>query len=339
MTRTAAETVATLRNGILAALRPLLAGAPTVALLEYPEYPNPGDSAIWLGTLALLRTLGVPDPVYTTEERAHDAHEMATRLGDGIVLLQGGGSFGDLWPTMQAFREAVVAGAPTNRVVQLPQSVHFEHPDGLARARAVFGAHPDLTFLARDESSAVAARGLGVAVGRCPDLALLLDLPPAPPTAPHEVVWLGRGDHEAARAAAPPAVLPPAVEVVDWTSPPRTAWYRRLSRRSRRLRRARRPSRRRRDRLMAAYEPVARERVAHATSVLDRGRVVVTDRLHGHILCLLRGQPHVLLDNSYGKVRRFHEAWTRDVEGTRFAASGEEALDLARDLLRRAVGA
>ncbi|XP_048247973.1 glucose-6-phosphate/phosphate translocator 2, chloroplastic-like [Haliotis rufescens] len=39
---------------------------------------------------------------------------------------------------------------------------------------------------------------------------------------------------------------------------------------------------------------------------LQRGRVVITDRLHGHILSTLLGIPHVILDNNYHKVSSYH---------------------------------
>ena len=166
---------------------------------------------------------------------------------------------------------------------------------------------------------------------------LCLDVPPVAPDAPEKIVWITRGDAEALAANAPPATLPPSVLLRDWIQPPRTFAYRRLSRRSKRLRRGleRRGSAhgRGRQKLMDTYEPVARERLAYATSILDQGRVVITDRLHGHILCLLRRQPHVLLDNSYGKLTRFQRAWTQDAEGIRLAASVTEALALAEALL------
>jgi pyruvyl transferase EpsO len=73
--------------------------------------------------------------------------------------------------------------------------------------------------------------------------------------------------------------------------------------------------------------------VSTALDLLCRGRVAVTDRLHGHILCTLLGVPHVLLDNSYGKLRRFHDAWTSDSPLTRIATSAAEAEELALSLL------
>jgi pyruvyl transferase EpsO len=38
--------------------------------------------------------------------------------------------------------------------------------------------------------------------------------------------------------------------------------------------------------------------------------VVITDRLHAHLLALLLDIPHAALDNSYGKLGRFLDAWT-----------------------------
>ena len=49
--------------------------------------------------------------------------------------------------------------------------------------------------------------------------------------------------------------------------------------------------------------------------MLSTGGLVVTDRLHAHILSLLLDIPHVLLDNSYGKVAGFADQWTGDYAG------------------------
>ena len=43
--------------------------------------------------------------------------------------------------------------------------------------------------------------------------------------------------------------------------------------------------------------------------MLARGRICLTDRLHVHVLCTLMGIPHIVLDNSYGKIRSFADCW------------------------------
>ena len=61
------------------------------------------------------------------------------------------------------------------------------------------------------------------------------------------------------------------------------------------------------------------------------GRVVVTAGLDRHILCLLLGIPHLLLGDSYGKLRGFHAAWTHGAPDVRFASEPGEVSALARE--------
>ncbi len=85
--------------------------------------------------------------------------------------------------------------------------------------------------------------------------------------------------------------------------------------------------------LASTFEPLANEWVDRGASLLKQGRVVVTDRLHGHILALLLGVPHVLLDNSTGKVRSTYDTWTSSSPNVAFAESSEDALAAATRFL------
>jgi pyruvyl transferase EpsO len=77
---------------------------------------------------------------------------------------------------------------------------------------------------------------------------------------------------------------------------------------------------------------LASERLVRGCVMLSQGRLVVTDRLHAHILCLMMGIPHVLVDNNYGKVRSFVDTWTRGAPGMRFCSDWSDA-DRARQAL------
>ncbi len=66
---------------------------------------------------------------------------------------------------------------------------------------------------------------------------------------------------------------------------------------------------------------------------LQRGRVVISDRLHGHILSVLLGIPHVILDNSYHKVTSYHRSWTQSLDNVMVASTGEEALSMAIEII------
>ncbi len=325
----AAPLVAELRVRLLEALRPLVAGAPRVALLDFPAHSNVGDSAIWLGALALLRDLGLPAPCYCCDADSYDRALLARRLGRGTILFTGGGSFGDLWERHLLFRERVVRDFPHAPIVQLPESVHFERHDSLGRARATFDAHGGVTIMVRDrESLELVRREFRARAVLAPDVAFALGALGGTGTPVHDVLWLKRGDREDRWSGR----VPGGAAAADWIAEPRTARIRRhdavrrFVERHARLRALSHPV------LERSYPAVARERLMRGAALLSSARVVVTDRLHGHIVSLLLGIPHVVLDNSYGKLHRFAAAWTAGSPLVRLASTPDEAAAHAREL-------
>lgn len=326
-----ADLVDTLRRRVLSVLGPLLAGRRITAMIDFPNYPNVGDSAIYLGQLAALRSLGIPRPRFICDFRTYDRRALARALGDGVILLTGGGSFGDLRPTAQECREDILRSFPTHEVIQLPQTLHFSGPAALDRARRMVNAHERFVLLVRDHRShEIARRAFDAPTHLCPDMAFCLGPMSRVGSPSRPVLWLSRSDMERAPAAAPDA----ADAVVEWLDEPATTL--------RRVNYALMGATRRgtagipwRRLLIATYEPLARQRLRRGLALLSSGRLVITDRLHGHILSLLLDIPHVLLDDANGKVSSFHETWTRGADGVAFARSAGEARELAERLSMR----
>lgn len=329
MEHPAAALVAGLEARIAATLDGALAGTSRLALLDFPDYANVGDSAIYLGTLAFLRRRYGVSPHYVCRPDTFSATDLGRRLGDGAVLLQGGGNFGDLWPVHQEFREVALRALRGRRVIQLPQSIHFRERDALRRAAAAIAAHGDVLLLVRDRRSADLARSaFPCEVRLCPDMAFALGAldRPAPPR--HDLMLLLRDDRE--RAGTGTAAVPADAVRTDW---PPDGGGRRALRLRRALKLAATAPRRALDRheqRSCFYEALARRRLAGGLALLASGRQVITDRLHGHILCLLLGIPHVALDNSYGKLGGVIEAWTAGSDLLARAGDLSEALALCR---------
>jgi pyruvyl transferase EpsO len=84
--------------------------------------------------------------------------------------------------------------------------------------------------------------------------------------------------------------------------------------------------------LAAAWEALARDRVAFGHRLLSRPRAMVTDRLHAHVFAVLLGLPHVVLDTGYGKIEGFWKTWTHASAVARRATTVEEALGVAEEL-------
>lgn len=319
-----------LRASLRATLFPLVEGHRACALIDFPDHSNVGDSAIWAGEMALLADAGV-EVGYRCDTETYNRRQLGRSVPAGPIFIHGGGNLGDLWRTHQRLREKVVQDFPDRPIIQLPQTVYFQHPENLAAARQQFDRHVNFTLLVRDQVSLeLARREFRARSFLCPDAALYLGRIHREWRPDVDILWLRREDRESAGSG---VAVPSNVLVCDWLDE-RVPTLRRV-------RRVLRPLAMREPRslgvmnraLAAAYDLQARQRLRDGCRLLSRGRVVITDRLHAHILCLLLGIPHVLLDNSYGKVRRVHETWTADASQVRWAASPAEAVTVARSLL------
>ena len=313
-------------------------GAPC-ALVDFPSHSNVGDSAIWLGEKKVLRRRGVT-VVYVCDGRTYARKHLTKRLGrEGIILIHGGGNLGDLWPAREQFREKIIQDFTDHKIIQLPQSIHFAKSENLKQAKVVFNAHPDLTILVRDTHSFEMAKNEFSAKSiLCPDLAFALDRPSRPSLPESEMVWLSRTDKESMGFALDDTSKNSKgapLNKTDWLGERPTLTHKlytfvkgRIERRPTYLGWCS-------GFLSQGYDWIANQRLERGYRALSRGRVVITDRLHGHILSLLLGIPHVLLDNNYGKLRRFYETWTSQSSLTFWATSPEQARTLAEKLLRQ----
>ena len=296
------------------------------ALLDFPNHANVGDSAIWLGTMAYCRDHRGREPRYVSSIDAFSESRLRAALPEGPVLVHGGGNFGDLWPRHQEFREQLLERFPDREIIQLPQSIHFEDPGRAARTARAIAGHGRFRLFVRDRPSYdFAAAHFDCEVAPCPDMALFLGaLDRNPPEV--DVLYLLRTDRERAVQEGV-GRTGYTFRVADWLVENRTFMEVEHLRSM-----VREMLRGRWDRLAlrtAGYEAAARARVLRGCRLLSSGRAVITDRLHAHILSLLLGIPHAVLDNSYGKLGRFLEAWTGDAAGVHRTGSIGDAEDWA----------
>ena len=307
----------------------LIPGMPT-ALLDFPDHSNVGDSAIWAGEIIALREAG-HDIRYTCDVTSFNESALRWRMPFGQILLHGGGNFGTVWPIYQAFREAIIQRFPDYRIVQLPQTIHFESELALGRTQRRLSAHPDFWLMVRDHrSEAIARDQLRVTTLLCPDSALMLKgrLERHRPTV--DVLVLARTDKEAGQAHLKDFALERhQVSCTDWLDEPQTPLKQltqlaKKTARSRwgRVRKVQQAGHR-------AFQALAWERVQRGARLLSQGRVVVTDRLHAHILCMVLQIPHIVLDNSYGKLSEFIRCWYREDPLLSLVTSRQEAEEVA----------
>lgn len=332
------EILRTLRAEIDRVLVPLIQGHERhICLIDPPNYSNVGDSAILLGELAFLKARFPRSRIsfFDIDSYSERCESLIDRAS--IILLNGGGNFGDVYPRQQELRLRLLMRFPDKRIVQLPQSIWFTDPANIARTAKAIASHGDFHLLARDRAShAFATENFACRAWLSPDMAFWLDLIPKVPT--HDVFCLLRSDKEAVadRRAIDDAVRDhtASFEARDWLDEPNTVtrWldHRLLwqTQRSPRLTWALMPV------MLAARRRYAQDRVGAGIELLSRGRLVVTDRLHAHIMCCLLGIPHLMFDSLDGKVSSLYRTWSHAFESASLIAEMRQlhaALDASRN--------
>jgi pyruvyl transferase EpsO len=319
------DLIGALQAQIHQTLAPYFDGSP-FAIVDFPDIRNVGDSAIWLGEIAYLdsRQAGAR-PAYVSRMWDFSADELARAVGDGVIFIHGGGNFGDIWESHQDFREMILERFPHNRIVQFPQSIHFNSQERLEKAARIAERHKNFTLLVRDwESKEIAERRLGLDAPLCPDMAFCIGpiTRAGPPREP--ILAMLRDDSEAAGLDRSSVN---GVQVEDWI----TEWRPgvRLSKLLGLASTAVRTPRSAPPRFHMLHA-AARNRLQRGRRQLSKGGVIITDRLHVHIVSLLMGIPHAVLDNSYGKVTRFMNAFSGGTSLTHRSSSLQDALEWAR---------
>lgn len=305
----------------------ILNDAPRVVIIGYPDHSNKGDAAIWVGERILLAHLGIPVVAIVSTLTDYNATKIRDRIGDdGVVLLHGGGNFGDLYVKQQSLRNAVVKDFRRHKIVSFPQSLYFEKRRTLEAVSKIYSSHPNLVLVARDhESRRVMKEHFSLArIHTTPDVAFMIG------SLQHTNVKVDflvhqREDRESGSVRYGRAFWQDlknsttrgvrsgkgvGFTIMDWIGiDPETV-----------------------DQAID-LDRKAWLRVTAGVDFLSKGKVVITNRLHGHILMTLMGKKHVLLDNIYGKVNRYRRAWTINCPLGVKANNHSEAINLAKQLL------
>ena len=298
-----------------------------IALVDFPKHSNVGDSAIALGELEWFKKNSHLKLAYICDIKRYDRSSLKNVVGDGIIFIHGGGNLGDVWPMCQQFREKIINDFPENRIIQLPQTIHYQTESALEQSKRIFNSHKRLTILVRDKQSFhIAKENFHTDIDLCPDMAFCIG-PVQRKTAPEaDIAALMRTDKETINASY--FKLPENSLVLDWVDEPRTFDLRVntflikiLSNHPARLVFP--------NHLMInAFADLARNRFERGCRLLEKGKIVCTDRLHGHIMALLLDIPHFLSDNFYGKLRNFHSCWTSDSDITCLCTPDEQQKDI-----------
>ena len=219
-----------------------------------------------------------------------------------VITIIGGGNMGAIYPDIEALRQLVIKSFPKNRIVCFPQTLDWDKSlhskRALKRIVKVYSGHPNIHIFARESITYkklvdLFKRHNKMTVGLVPDIVMsstAKDLGASDNEQCSSILTCLRNDKE--------AVLT-------------NEQYQKL------------------DDVLAAtkYNIIKTDTHAGGSGLDDlecskllkdklnqfrSAHLVITDRLHGMILCLLSGTPCLVLPNSNHKIRQTQLDWLRD---------------------------
>lgn len=311
------------------------------SLLNYPDYLNVGDHLIGLGTVFYLTNVLKAKIKYTAAGAADFSGEVMERqVGKAPIILQGGGNLGDLWSDHQEFREQIISNYRDRPIVIMPQSINFESKSNLTKAAAIFNAHPNLTLFIRENSSYEIAikHFYNCLIIKTPDIAFQLlnmsGLISNNTGTNSSILYHCRTDKELKKDFSPASLFGlPNLVTEDWISSEWKIWRSCKSI----LETAQADTEPSPAVFNSLYDPniyrISWTIMHKGIKQFRQHRLIITNRLHGHILCILLGIPHIFLANSYHKNESFYETWTHRIPFCKFVKDPAQIKLAAQELL------
>lgn len=287
-------------------------------------YANLGDLAITYAQREFLKEM-YPDRdiilVPSTETYASMKTLKKIISKDDVITIIGGGNMSDLYWSLESARLFVIKNFKNNKIISFPQTVSFSDTEKgqkcLNTSRKVYSKHKDIVFFLRENNAFTRFKKYfpTVKCELCPDMVLSLKKT-EPRMERNQVVCCLRNDGESyitgaqrksvitqMRSNFDNVVLRDTVDVsVD-----------------------------------ECTEAVFEETLNNFWSMLCSSKVVVTDRLHCMIFCVITGTPCVAIDNSNKKISGVYNEWLGEIDWVKFATDKDidNISELAKDVAEK----
>lgn len=272
-------------------------------LLDLPDYNNIGDHLICKGSLNFLNTLPHKKK-YAASIKLFNPSKIDR---NDLILLQGGGNFGDLWPKHQNFREYIVKNFRHNKIIILPQTIYFQKEKNMKPTVRAFSNHPDLTICVRDWRSYERAKNNFTKnkILLIPDMASYLSckVNKKRTNNPKRVLFMKRRDKELKKSFKIPFIK--NLDTRDWPSF-KYKYYNYI------------PNKHKQQQLY----------LNEGILLMANYDIVISTRLHGSILSVLLDIPTIILDNIYGKNKTYYDTWLNGVSHCYFAHNKQQLLEI-----------
>ncbi len=280
-----------------------------VFLIYTPIHENLGDHAIAIAEMTILDELGIG---YTeiTQAEIHKLKEfgLLRLFNNKKVFINGGGNLGTLWfDVEEAFRSIMIA-APKADILIFPSTIYYEDTDfgrkEFENSKKIYNNHKNLTLYARENISYEIMKNAYKNVKLVPDMVFYLNKCEKNVARNGAVLCL-RKDLERTLREEDELFIYKQIQQLFGDEITKTDMY-------------------------AAHNIPIENRYKELTKKFEQfknAKLVVTDRLHCMIFCVITGTPCIVVNSKSPKVKGCYE-WVKDFEYIKFADNLSNITDL-----------
>lgn len=274
-------------------------GKKKVIITLAADYGNLGDVAITYAQTKMLKEkyMGyeiIELPISQTVLYLKTLKRVCSN--DDIITIVGGGNMGDLYKSIEFFRQLIIKIFPQNKIISFPQTIDFTTTSmggkELKKAKKIYNNHKNLTLLAREKKSFDLMKKYfpNNNVLFTPDIVLTLNNITSPQKARKYITLCLRNDKE--------KFLPSDIEhdIIEYFKDKESIQHY--------------------DTHINQAELTIDEReqeLSKIWNVFFESKLVITDRLHGMIFCYITKTPCIVLPNNNAKIKGCYE-WIQDSE-------------------------
>lgn len=284
-----------------------------VFLVYTPTHENLGDHAIALAEMSLLDELGIRYTEITTPE-IHELKEfgLLKLFNNTKVFINGGGNLGTLWLPVEAMFRNIMLEAPKADILIFPSTIYYEATEfGLKefeKSKIIYNSHKSLTLYAREKISYQIMKNAYNNVNLVPDMVFSLNK--CEKNAPREgAVICIRDDVEKTLTNEEISFIYEQTKNLFGSKITKTD-------------------------MCVGYDISVENRnfeLNKKFEQLKKAELVITDRLHCMIFCVITGTPCVVINSKSPKVKGCYE-WVKDFEYIKFADNLSDIPDLYKSI-------
>lgn len=301
------------KTGVLPYIMQRIKNPKAVYLVFTPEHGNLGDQAICLATERMLRQLNINYiEISIGQIESLYASGNLNVMNGFPILISGGGNMGSLYPWFETLYKKIVEDNPLSNIVIMPNTVYYDQTDlskqEFEKSKLTFNRRDNVLVCVRENVSYEFLKGQFNNLMLCPDMVLSLNAS-AEKTDRKGCILCLRSDRECLLDEEEKKHIYDQVTKEFKSCVIKTDMY------SERI--------------------ILREQreteVEKKLALFRRAELVITDRLHAMLFCVITGTPCIVVNSKSPKMKGCFE-WIKDLGYIRFANDLSQIISIYHEI-------